>query len=171
MAASKYETVVLPNLILIEKWAREGATEKEIASRLGIAYSTFREYRAKYSALSALLKRGKEIVDAEVENALLEKTKGGKVLLKRPLKIKKAFYVEGKKVREEEEIVYADYEEYIIPDTVAQIYWLKNRDPAHWRDAPSPPPTSDTKGEDSAELLLKELLKRRIEGADDDSAV
>ena len=31
--------------------------------------------------------------------------------------------------------VYAPYREHVPPDTTAAIFWLKNRDPAHWRDA------------------------------------
>jgi hypothetical protein len=31
--------------------------------------------------------------------------------------------------------VYAPHVEHIPPDTTAAIFWLKNRDPAHWRDA------------------------------------
>ena len=29
----------------------------------------------------------------------------------------------------------APYREHVPPDTTAAIFWLKNRDPAHWRDA------------------------------------
>jgi hypothetical protein len=31
--------------------------------------------------------------------------------------------------------VYAPYVEHVPPDTTAAIFWLKNRDPARWRDA------------------------------------
>jgi hypothetical protein len=31
--------------------------------------------------------------------------------------------------------VYAPYVEHVPPDVTAGIFWLKNRDPAHWRDA------------------------------------
>src|SRR4029077_9635967 len=31
--------------------------------------------------------------------------------------------------------IYTPYVEHVPPDTTAQIFWLKNRDPAHWRDA------------------------------------
>jgi hypothetical protein len=31
--------------------------------------------------------------------------------------------------------IYAPYVEHVPPDTTAAIFWLKNRDPAHWRDA------------------------------------
>jgi hypothetical protein len=31
--------------------------------------------------------------------------------------------------------IYAPCVEHVPPDTTAAIFWLKNRDPAHWRDA------------------------------------
>ena len=31
--------------------------------------------------------------------------------------------------------IYAPYVEHVVPDVTACIFWLKNRDPAHWRDA------------------------------------
>ena len=58
MAKSKWETHVKDRLIEVEGWARDGLTDEQIAKNLGIAYSTLREYREKYSALSAALKRG-----------------------------------------------------------------------------------------------------------------
>ena len=30
--------------------------------------------------------------------------------------------------------VYAPYIEHVPPDVTACIFWLKNRDPQHWRD-------------------------------------
>ena len=30
--------------------------------------------------------------------------------------------------------IYAPYVAYMPPDTTAAIFWLKNRDPARWRD-------------------------------------
>jgi hypothetical protein len=33
------------------------------------------------------------------------------------------------------EPVYAPYIEHVPPDTTAGIFWLKNRDPQHWRDS------------------------------------
>lgn len=51
----KYEVRVLPHLERIRKWAEQGASEKQIAKQLGVAYSTFREYKKKYPALSAVL--------------------------------------------------------------------------------------------------------------------
>jgi hypothetical protein len=34
-----------------------------------------------------------------------------------------------------EKPVYAKYIEHIPPDVTACIFWLKNRDPQHWRDS------------------------------------
>ena len=33
------------------------------------------------------------------------------------------------------EPVYAHYVEHMPPDVTAGIYWLKNRDPQHWRES------------------------------------
>lgn len=76
MAKTKWEEVK-DKLTLVEGWAREGLTEEQISHNLGIAYSTFREYKNKHSALLAVLKKGKEVVDYEVENALLKNALGG----------------------------------------------------------------------------------------------
>lgn len=75
---SKWDNVK-DKLILVEGWARDGLTEEQISHNLGIAYSTFREYKNKYSALSAAIKKGKEVVDYEVENALLKSALSGNV--------------------------------------------------------------------------------------------
>lgn len=123
MAKSKYDTDVKLKLALIEGWARNGLTDKQIAKNLGIAYSTFREYRDKHSALSAALKKGKEVVDFEVENALLKRALGYKYVEKT-----KELNNEGKMVATKE------VTKEIAPDTTAQIFWLKNRKPAEWRD-------------------------------------
>ena len=79
MAKSKYETHVKDKLILVEGWARDGLTEEQIAHNLGISYSTLKEYKNKHSALLTALKRGKEVVDYEVENALYKAAINGNV--------------------------------------------------------------------------------------------
>lgn len=76
---SKYETHVAPRLEEIQDWVRNGATDEEIAKRLGIAYSTLREYKNEFSAFSAVLKGTKEFVDAQVENALLQSALKGNI--------------------------------------------------------------------------------------------
>ena len=78
MAKGKYEEWLTPDgLILIEGWARDGLTDEQIAHNMGIAYSTLRDWKDKYPALSATLKKTKEVVDREVENALYKKALSG----------------------------------------------------------------------------------------------
>lgn len=44
---------------------------------MGISYSTLKDWKNKYSAISAALKKGKEVVDYQVENALLSSALDG----------------------------------------------------------------------------------------------
>lgn len=72
MAKGKYQKwLEKENLILLEGWARDGLTDEQIAKNMGISYSTLKDWKNKYSAISAALKKGKEVVDFQVENALL----------------------------------------------------------------------------------------------------
>lgn len=78
MAKSKWNKVK-DKLVLVEGWARDGLTDEQIANNLGIATSTFYEYKKNYVEFSETLKKGKEIVDYEVENALLKSALSGNV--------------------------------------------------------------------------------------------
>ena len=78
MAKSKWKHIK-EKLILVEGWAREGLTDEQIANNLGISTSTFYEYKKNYSEFSEALKKGKEIVDFEVENALLKNALNGNI--------------------------------------------------------------------------------------------
>ena len=125
---SKYHTHVEPRLKEIEAWARDGLTDEQIAKNLGVAYSTFRKYRDEHSALSASLKKGKEVVDREVENALLKRALGYeyeevKTLIEE---------VDGKKKKKVEKVI-----KHVPADVSAAIFWLRNRKGFVWsnRDA------------------------------------
>lgn len=78
MAKSKWEEVK-EKLVLIEGWARDGLTNEQIADNLGISKDTFYEYQKKHSDFSDSLKKGKEVVDYQVENALLKNALEGNV--------------------------------------------------------------------------------------------
>jgi hypothetical protein len=74
MAKGKYEEwLTKDGLILIEGWARDGLTDEQIAHNMGISRSTLKEWKKDYPAISAALKKTKEVVDREVENALYKK--------------------------------------------------------------------------------------------------
>lgn len=73
---SKYDTHVAPRLQEIEWWCREGLTEIEICKRLDVAESTFNNYKREFSELMESLKKGKEIADYQVEDALFKRAVG-----------------------------------------------------------------------------------------------
>src|SRR5690625_4919125 len=115
----KYEEwLTKEGLLKIEGWARDGLTDEQIAQNMGISRSTLNEWKNKYQDISDTLKKGKEVVDLQVENALLKRALGYKYD-----EVTYEFGEEVKRVRKE-----------VIPDTTAQIFWLKNRRPDKWRD-------------------------------------
>ena len=61
----------------MEGYARDGATEKQIAEALGISQNTLINMKNQYGDVSEALRKGKEIVDYAVENALLRKALSG----------------------------------------------------------------------------------------------
>lgn len=80
MAKGKYHKWLdLDNLTLLKGWARDGLTDEQIARNMGISPSTLYEWEKKYPEILEALKKGKEIVDYEVENALLLKALSGDV--------------------------------------------------------------------------------------------
>lgn len=72
MAKGKYEKWLEPeNLILIEGWARDGLTDEQIAKNMGVSVKTLFNWKTAYLPILQALKKGKEVVDYQVENALL----------------------------------------------------------------------------------------------------
>lgn len=72
MAKGKYEKwLKKENLLLLEGWARDGLTDEQIAKNMGISVKTLYRWQEQYSQICQSLKKGKEVVDYQVENALL----------------------------------------------------------------------------------------------------
>lgn len=127
MAKSKWEDVK-DKLDLVEGWARDGLIDPQIAHNLGISLSTLKDYKKRYPTFLAALKKGKEVIDYEVENALLKRALGYSYIEETQERIwdrekDDYVFVTTKKVKKE-----------VQPDTTAQIFWLKNRKPKQWRD-------------------------------------
>lgn len=126
MAKGKYqEWLEEDNLIKLEAWARNGLTDEQLANNIGINVATLYTWKKKYNEINDALKRGKEVVDIEVENSLLKAAKG--------------YFVDEEKtyISEVNGVVTKRKEitkKYIAPNTTAQIFWLKNRKPIEWRD-------------------------------------
>ncbi|MBQ7912964.1 MAG: transposase [Clostridia bacterium] len=162
----RYVERVKPRLEEIRAWARDGLTEEEIAKNLKIALSTFKEYKNKFSAVSAALKSARAY-DDEVVYALHRNTLGGIVKLKKPIKCKKRYYEGGRLVREEEVIETAEEEIYVTPDTMAQMYWLNNRQKQKWKSKPIENEADEqerAEREERDESVLSALKERKVMG-------
>jgi hypothetical protein len=159
VSKSKYETNVAPRLTEVEGWARNGVSDEDIAHNLGVAYSTFRKYKEANAALSAALARGKEVVDLEVEGALLKRCMGYNARVAKHYKIKTVDYDEnGKKTCEREELKEVYDEVHIPADTTAQMFWLANRKKKDWKYKPD----EDKTGADDDQtgvVLLPEIAE------------
>nr|WP_312427373.1 transposase [Lacrimispora sp.] len=151
---AKYEYWLTPEgLLLIEAWARDGLTDEQIAHNMGVAYSTLRVWRDKYPALSAALKRGKEVVDIQVENALLKRALGYQY---------KEVKTEEYRVKDGPVKNVTTTIKEVVPDTTAQIFWLKNRKPEVWRDKQNVELSGEIKTTNPYEGLTTEELKKLI---------
>jgi len=72
VAKGKYQHWLTPEgLTLLEGWARDGLTDEQMAQRMGITAKTLYEWKKRYGKICEALKKGKEVVDYQVENALL----------------------------------------------------------------------------------------------------
>ena len=149
-------------LTLLKGWARNGLTNQQIAHNMGINPKTLYDWMNKNEVFREALKKTKEVVDIEVENALFKKALGYNVTVQKAFKLKDIIYNEnGKKVSETERIEYAEEEIHVPADTTAQIFWLKNRKRNDWRDK--------VEYEANNEELnkVKELLTKISDGAND----
>ncbi|MBQ1678666.1 MAG: helix-turn-helix domain-containing protein [Oscillospiraceae bacterium] len=122
MAKGKYQRWLLPEgLTLLKGWARDGLTDDQIAKNCGVSRSTLSQWKVSFPDISDALKKGKEIVDYEVENALLKRALGYEV-------------EETKEEDSPDGFKSITTKRHIPGDPTAQIFWLKNRRPDKWRD-------------------------------------
>lgn len=150
MPASKWETHVKDKLPLIEGLARNGVPEEQIAKKLGVGYSTFRKYKERYGALGAALKKGREVVDFEVEGALIKRALGY------------SYVEETRELREDENgggatlVLTKTVTKQVAPDVAAQKFWLISRKKDEWQNDPH----KVLNDKEALELRKKELENR-----------
>lgn len=154
MAKGKYEYWLTPEgLVLLEGWARDGLTDEQIAHNMGIASSTLYDWKKRHPEILEPLKRGKEVVDRQVENALLKRALGYE-------------YEEVKEKFEDGDITERTVtKKEVVPDVTAQIFWLKNRKPGDWRDKREPEDTTAIERLDRILAGLKKAAEKEQGGA------
>ena len=120
-------------LTILAAWARAGKTDDEIAKLVGISRSTLGEWKKKHEKIGEALSTGKDYADRLVENSLYRAALGYTVTNKKPIKTRHITYENGKKVKEDEVIEYAEETVHVDGDTKAIVFWLENRMP-EWRN-------------------------------------
>ena len=118
------------NKTRIRGWCLDGLIDKQIYKNMGISRTTFYKWKNENSEFADLLKRGKEIADREVENALFKSATG----------------------------FMGPDDKYYPPNTTAQIFWLKNRKQDEWRDKRETDVNVSTPISDTAKKV-EEILK------------
>lgn len=114
-------------LMLLECWSRDGYTFQDIATKIGITTRTLGLWRKKHPEIDEALRKGREVIDYKVENALLKaalgyKTKETRVVIETDRK-------RGDVVSTIRETVEKD----VAPNVTACQVWLYNRLPNKWK--------------------------------------
>lgn len=147
MAKGKYQEWLEPEgLLKLEGWARDGLTDEQIAKNIGIKRTSLYEWKKKYPDISDALKKGKEVVDRAVENALLKRALGY------------SYTETTKELVGTKMIVTKEVVKEVQPDTTAQIFWLKNRRSDIWRDRKDLEAKVDVNQQDPFKDMTKEEL-------------
>lgn len=142
-----HEWLTEDGLIKLEGMARDGLTDEQIAHNIGIVRTTLYDWKNKYEDINNALKRGKEVIDRQVENALLKRALGYEY---EEIKTTKDIDGQGRETIKIERTV-----KYSHGDTTAQIFWLKNRMPQSWRNKVEYEDASEI---DKLDLLLEGVL-------------
>lgn len=109
---------------LAERMCRHlGATDADLAKVMGTSVETINLWKRTHPEFAEALKNGKDIADLQVmeslyRNAIGYSYKAQKVVLDKETGIPRV----------------VEYKEYLPGQTVAQIFWLKNRQRHLWRD-------------------------------------
>lgn len=192
-ARGKYqEWLTDEGLLKLEGWARDGLTDEQIAENMDIAVGTLYRYKNEYCEICEALKRGKDVVDRQVENALLRRALGYSYEEQEyatfPLEDDEYYealetHIQNYKFMNPEatdidiqlerdnfpkvrKVLIKSKTKEVVPDTTAQIFWLKNRKPDEWRDKQVVQHDGEVKVSNPFSGLTEEELRRLANGDD-----
>lgn len=103
---------------LVEGWKRDGLTDEQIAHNLGVSKHSVIKWKKEKPDFSDAIKKGKEVSDYELENALHKRATG--------------YYYKEETVTNKGDVVEIEKYEHANPTSL--IFALKNRLPAKYRD-------------------------------------
>jgi hypothetical protein len=94
-----------------------GATDKDLADFFGVAESTINNWKIAHPSFLESIKSGKYEADMQIAESLHKRAKGYEI-------VETVLTKDGP----------IDVEKHYPPDPTSMIFWLKNRQPKHWRD-------------------------------------
>ena len=159
------EDIIKSSLKLIESMSESGSTDKEIAEKLEISYSTFKRYKASNKDLKDLMAQCKDKKNEAVEKALYNNCIGYTYEEEVPVKVKEEELADnGETVLTKERVIVKKVKKFCKPDLAAQKYYLNNQKRSKWSDDPNKV-ANDKK---LTKLKEKEAAQREklIEGTD-----
>lgn len=106
---------------LVYNYCLLGAIDDELAEFLNVHVSTIHQWKLDYPDFSDAIKRGKEVADMKVAQALFHRATG---YSHTDVDIK---VIDGK-------IVQTELTKHYPPDAASMFFWLKNRQSSKWRD-------------------------------------
>lgn len=141
---SKYKTEYTEQAY---KYCLLGATDIELAKMFEVDEATINRWKQDHPEFCVSIKEGKEQADANVANRLYQRAMG----------------------YEHPELITASYQgqitdtmtvtKHYAPDPTAAIFWLKNRQPAKWRDKQD----VELSGKDGAPIQVQNMTDAEIE--------
>lgn len=129
--------------------AIRGLINKEIAAGLRISTGTLDTWQKLYPDFLSAIKAGKGVADSRVEQALYRRALGYDFEFTETTKDEF-----GTKVKKGTK--------HVSPDVTACIFWLKNRDPATWRDVQKQEISGELKTTPSIVATLPPEAARKI---------
>lgn len=103
---------------LVEGWKRDGLTDEQIAKNLGVSKHSLIKWKKEKPDFLNAIKKGKEVSDYELENALHKRATG--------------YYYTEQTVTNQGDVVEVEKYEHANPTSL--IFALKNRLPRKYRD-------------------------------------
>lgn len=149
---TKYQD--LHTCVAVEAMASMGLTDKQMAKKLDMTEQSFNNWKTVHPEFFESLKKGKDKADDRVEKSLYKNAIGYTYHAKKPMVVS-----DGSGCGSHAEII--EYTERSLPQTVAQIFWLKNRRPDRWREKQELEMSGGLKGlvDDSAAKREEEYKK------------
>lgn len=117
----------------VEKLCKLGATDKEIAEFFNVTETTINNWKNDHPEFFESIKRGKTMADSNVADRLYQRAMGFE-------HDSEEIKVVGKEVER------VPIRKIYPPDSVAAIFWLKNRRPKDWRDKQEVAQTTEHSG-------------------------